>query len=126
MLATAKRAFSKFQADGMTDHAASLTYFLMMSLFPALLVLVSLLGLLGDHSLVTDAVDYARDQGAPPEVLDALEASLKGTVDAASGAVSFALVLGLGVALYGAAGARWRSTAPSCDTRRPTSRAPRW
>ena len=40
----------------MTDYAAALTYYVMMSLFPALLVGISLLGLLGDQSLVTDAV----------------------------------------------------------------------
>jgi membrane protein len=100
-----KRAFAKFRADEMTHHAAALTYFLMMSLFPALLVMVSLLGLLGDDSLVTDAVQYARENGAPAEVTGALEASLRSTVEAAGGAVSVALVLGIAVALYGAAGA---------------------
>jgi membrane protein len=99
------RAFKKFQADDMTDSAAALTYYLMMSLFPALLVGVSLLGLLGDESLVTNAVGYARDNGAPAEVTDALRALLTKTVGAAGGAVSGALVLGLAVALYGASGA---------------------
>jgi membrane protein len=78
---------------------------MMMSLFPALLVGVSLLGLLGDESLVTRAVDYARDNGAPAEVTDALRAVLTKTVSATGGAVSGALVLGIGVALYGASGA---------------------
>ena len=32
-----KRAFKRFQAHQMTDHAAALTYYSMMSLFPALL-----------------------------------------------------------------------------------------
>jgi len=36
----------------MTDRAATLTYFAMMSLFPALLVGVTLLGLLGQQGLV--------------------------------------------------------------------------
>jgi membrane protein len=76
-----------------------------MSLFPALLVGVSLLGLLGDRSLVTSAVDYARDNGAPAEVTDALELLLTKTVNATGGAVSGALVLGLVIAVYGAAGA---------------------
>ena len=104
MFDTVKRAFAKFQADEMTDSAAAMTYYVMMSLFPALLVCVSLLGLLGDQSLVTDAVRYARDQGAPAEVTDALRASLSATVDA-GGAVSFALLLGVLVAIYGASGA---------------------
>jgi membrane protein len=105
VFATVKRAFQKFQADAMPDYAAALTYYVMMSLFPALLVGISLLGLLGDKSLVTNAVGYARDNGAPAEVTDALRASLTSTVDGAGGAVSFALVLGLVVAIYGASGA---------------------
>ena len=105
MLGTLKRTFEKFQADEMLDHAAALTYYVMMSLFPALLVGVSLLGLLGDQSLVTDAVDYARDNGAPAEVADALRASLSATVENSGGAVSFALALGIVVAIYGASGA---------------------
>jgi membrane protein len=100
-----KRTFEKFQADEMTDHAAALTYFVMMSLFPALLVGVSLLGLLGDQSLVTDAVDYAREHGAPPDAARALDASLSATVKNAGGAVSGALALGILVAIYGASGA---------------------
>jgi membrane protein len=100
-----KRAFKAFQADEMTDRAAALTYYMMMSLFPALLVGVSLLGLLGDHSLVRRTVDYAAENGAPAEVTDALDALLTKTVESAGGAMSFALVLGVAVALYGAAGA---------------------
>jgi membrane protein len=105
MIAKLTRAFKKFQAENMGDHAAGLTYFAMMSLFPALLVGVSLLGLLGDESLVRKAVRYARDNGAPSEVTDALQALLTKTVSAAGGAVSGALGFGLVVALYGAAGA---------------------
>jgi len=105
MFGLAKRAFQKFQADNMTDHAAALTYFVMMSLFPALLVAISLLGLLGDQSLVTDTVGYARDQGAPDEVASALQASLKTTVNTAGGTASITLAIGVAVALYGASGA---------------------
>ena len=105
MLKTVKRAFAHFQADGMTDSAAAMTYFVMMSLFPALLVCVALLGLLGDKSLVADAVRYASDNGAPSEVTDALDASLSATVENTGGAVSTALVFGVLVAIYGASGA---------------------
>jgi membrane protein len=105
MFGTVKRAFEKFQADAMTDYAAALTYYVMMSLFPALLVAISLLGLLGDQTLVTNAVGYARDHGAPAEVANALRASLSATIKGAGGAVSFALVVGVAVAIYGASGA---------------------
>jgi membrane protein len=105
MVDNLKRAFKAFQADEMTDRAAALTYYLMMSLFPALLVGVSLLGLLGDRSLVKKTVDYASRNGAPAEVTNALQALLTKTVESAGGAISFALILGIAVALYGAAGA---------------------
>ncbi len=105
MVATVVRAFKRFLADEMGDRAAGLTYYMMLSLFPALLVGVSLLGLLGDSSLVADAVAYARENGAPAEVTDALEALLTKTVSATGGAVSGALGLGLAIALYGASGA---------------------
>ena len=105
MIDTLKTTFKKFQAEEMADRAAALTYYVMMSLFPALLVGISLLGLLGDRSLVAKAVGYASDNGAPAEVTDALEALLTKTVESAGGAVSGALVLGIAVAIYGASGA---------------------
>jgi membrane protein len=105
MFSMVKRAFKKFQAETMTDHAAALTYYTMMSLFPALLVGVSLLGLLGDQSLVTKAVDYAREHGAPAEVVTALKSALSGLVRKSGGTVSLTLVFGVAVALYGASGA---------------------
>ena len=51
----------------MTDRAATLTYFAMMSLFPALLVGVTLLGLVGQQGLVTDATNYLLDHGVDGE-----------------------------------------------------------
>ena len=105
MLETIKHAFKRFQADNMTDHAAALTYYVMMSLFPALLVIVSLLGLLGSQGLVTDAVQYAKDHGAPAEVTNALGSSLRSIVQSSGGAVGLALLFGIAVALFGASGA---------------------
>jgi membrane protein len=100
-----KRTFKSFQAHKMTDHAASLTYYAMMSLFPALLAMVSVLGLIGTTSLITDAVDYARDNGADPSVTDAIQSSLEGAISKSGGAVSIALVLGIVISLNGASGA---------------------
>ena len=57
------RAGKSFLAHQMTDRAATLTYFAMMSLFPALLVGVTLLGLFGQQGLVTDATNYLLDHG---------------------------------------------------------------
>jgi membrane protein len=43
----AKRALKEYKEDGLQDRAAALTYFGIQSIFPGLLVLVSLLGLVG-------------------------------------------------------------------------------
>jgi membrane protein len=42
-----KRTIKQFQADNLTDWAAALTYYGILSLFPALLVLIASLGLIG-------------------------------------------------------------------------------
>jgi membrane protein len=46
-LAAGKRALQEYKADDLQDRAAALTYFGIQSIFPGLLVLVSLLGILG-------------------------------------------------------------------------------
>jgi membrane protein len=45
--AAARRALTEYKADDLQDRAAALTYFGIQSIFPGLLVLVSLLGILG-------------------------------------------------------------------------------
>src|SRR3989440_10431564 len=47
-----KRTVHEFQEDNLTDWAAALTYYAVLSLFPMLIVLVALLGLVGQASTV--------------------------------------------------------------------------
>ncbi len=46
-MATLKRTFKEFSADELTDWAAALTYYAVLAIFPALIALVSIVGLLG-------------------------------------------------------------------------------
>src|ERR687886_885017 len=46
-LSTAKRTLREFSEDNLGDWAAALTYYGILSIFPALLMLVSVLGLIG-------------------------------------------------------------------------------
>jgi membrane protein len=97
-------SFERFQKDTMTQWAAALTYYSLLSLFPALLFGVAVLGFFGQQSLVNQAADYLVDVGAPPEVIDPITSALRSALsqrDAAAGA----LVLGLVTTLYGATGA---------------------
>ncbi|GAA3861417.1 YihY/virulence factor BrkB family protein [Leifsonia kafniensis] len=51
-----KRTLHEFSRDGCTTLAAALTYYGVLALFPALLALVSLLGIFGQAKQATDAV----------------------------------------------------------------------
>jgi membrane protein len=98
------RAFTRFQKDTMTQWAAGLTYYSLLSLFPALLVGVAVLGLFGEQALVDDAADYLKTAGAPPEVVDAITAALE-SAQSERGTALGAFVVGLATALWGATGA---------------------
>jgi membrane protein len=100
----AARAFSQFRAHDMTDHAAALTYYSMMALFPMLLVAISLLGLFGQASTVANAVDYVARHGADQTTQDTLRTTMTKLVQSSSGAVSLGLVVGVVIALNGASG----------------------
>lgn len=89
----------------MTDHAAALTYYLVMSLFPGLLVGVSLLGLLGQQDTVAKAVDYLSRHGVSPEVIRPVRSSLQNLIDSSSGKAGTALVIGILIGLNSASGA---------------------
>jgi membrane protein len=88
----------------MSDRAAGLTYYALMSLFPALLFAVAILGFFGQQGLISDAANYLRDAGAPSSVVDAVTGALKSAQNKRGTAVG-ALVLGLATSLYGASGA---------------------
>jgi membrane protein len=98
-----KRTALSFYDDQMTHHAAALTYYGLMSLFPALLLGISLLGLLGQYPQTYNAlVSYLRDV-VPPDTLNAIDHSLKSAIKHKGNATT-GLVIGTVVALYGTTG----------------------
>ncbi len=99
----AGRALKAFYDDQMTHHAAALTYYSLMSLFPAVLLGVSLLGLFGQFPATYDAiVSYLRGV-APRATVEALDDSLRGALQTRGSAVT-ALVIGVVSAFYGTTG----------------------
>jgi membrane protein len=99
-----KRAFKRFQADRVTDHAAGLTYYSLMSLFPALLFAVAVLGVFSQQGLIANAADYLKKAGAPRATVDSVINALQ-SAQSHRGAGIVALVLSLIVSLNGASGA---------------------
>jgi membrane protein len=98
-----KRTLISFYDDQMTHHAAALTYYSLMSLFPALLLALSLLGLVGQYPETYDAIlSYLRDV-VPPSLLDPLDSSLRKALQA-KGTAATTLSISVILALYGTTG----------------------
>ena len=98
---TIKRTFKEFSADNGTDYAAALTYYGVLALFPALIALVSLLGLFG-QSAIDELMKNVQEVAPGPArdiVTSALE-NLKGN----QGAAGIAFVIGLVLAINSASG----------------------
>ena len=99
------RAGKSFLAHQMTDRAATLTYYAMMSLFPALLIGVTLLGLVGQQGLVTDATNYLLDHGVDQDTANVVRRVLNNMVNTSGGALGATLIISVLLALNGASGA---------------------
>jgi membrane protein len=95
-LGAVRRTLREFREDFLTDRAAALTYYGIMSIFPALLVLVSLLGLIGQSatqplvSNLTGAVP-----GSARQILTSAISHLQSQHAAAGIAAIIGIVLGL-------------------------------
>jgi membrane protein len=100
-LGVLKRSAKEFQEDKLTDWAAALTYYAVLAIFPALLVLVSVLGLIGESAtqpLIDNLSEVA--PGPAQEILTNALENLQGN----QGAAGVAFAIGLLVALWSASG----------------------
>jgi membrane protein len=99
-----KRTVVSFYDDQMTHHAAALTYYALMSLFPAALLGLSLLGLIGQYPETYNAIINYLEDVAPASVVQPLDDSLR-TALQNKGTATTALVVSAVVAFYGSTGA---------------------
>jgi membrane protein len=97
-----KRTVNEFQDDNLTDWAAALTYYGVMSLFPMLIALVAVLGLVGQSGSIATLLDSFRQAGLSG-VADNIEKPLMGVVNAKGGAGAL-LGVGLLASLWSASG----------------------
>jgi membrane protein len=96
-----KRTVSEFREDNLTDWAAALTYYGILSIFPALIVLVSILGLAGDSATNT-VLDNINELGPGP-AQDIISGAIK-QIATSQGTAGIAFVIGLLLALWSASG----------------------
>ncbi|MGI8947358.1 MAG: YihY/virulence factor BrkB family protein [Ornithinimicrobium sp.] len=96
-----KRGFAEFLEDGGPDIAATLTYYAVLSLFPAIIALTSLLGVFGQGSDTTRALlDVLGELGVSGDSLTTIGDYIDNLQDV-DGA-SLGLILGLAGALFAA------------------------
>jgi membrane protein len=103
LFATLKRSATEFSEDNLTDWAAALTYYGLLSLFPALIALVSLVGLFGDPQstsrTITDIITGIGPQSAAQTFSGPIQ-----SITSHRSTAGIALVVGLLVALWSASG----------------------
>ncbi|HEX8066902.1 MAG TPA: YihY/virulence factor BrkB family protein [Thermoleophilaceae bacterium] len=101
LVATLKRTVKEFQADNLTDWAAALTYYAILSIFPALIVLVSILGLVG-----TSATQPLLDNLATvaPGPAQEIFTSAIQNLQSSRGAAGVLAIVGIAGALWSASG----------------------
>ncbi|MFE5536931.1 YihY/virulence factor BrkB family protein [Streptomyces sp. NPDC056485] len=99
--AVLKRTLREFRDDELADRAAALTYYGVLSLFPALLVLVSLLGVAGESA--TRSVLDNLQRLAPGAARDFVSGAVRG-LHGGTGTGSVLAVVGLIAAVWSASG----------------------
>jgi membrane protein len=100
---TLKRTFTEFSEDNLTDWAAALTYYAVLSIFPALLALVAIVGLVGDPQAITKEMTTLVSSIGPASAAQTFKGPIEGLTKS-SGTAGILLILGIASALWTASG----------------------
>jgi membrane protein len=95
-----KRTVKEFRDDNLTDWAAALTYYGVLALFPALIALVSIIGLVGQSTvdaLISNIQAIPGAGDAKNIIINAIK-----NISSHRGAAGLAFILGLAIALWSA------------------------
>src|SRR5918999_1881228 len=103
LVQTLKRTFSEFKEDELTDRAAALTYYAVLSIFPALIALVSIVGLVFDPARVTKALTDVVSSLGPASAVDTFRGPIE-TITRSRGTAGIMLIVGIAAALWTASG----------------------
>ncbi|MBM6596255.1 YihY/virulence factor BrkB family protein [Microvirga pudoricolor] len=95
------RVWSEVSEDRVSTVAAGTTFFLLLSLFPALAALVSLYGLIADPATISDHLSRMRGY-VPAALIDMIGGELQRLIDKRTGTLSFGFISGLLLALWSA------------------------
>lgn len=99
--AVLKRTLKEFKADQLTDLAAALTYYGVLAIFPMLIVLVSVLGLIGPS--VTNSLIQNLNSVAPGPAQQIFKHAIE-NIQSGRGTAGVVAIVGLAAALWSASG----------------------
>jgi membrane protein len=102
-LGTLGRTVREFKDDKLNHWAAALTYYAVLSLFPALIVLVSLVGLLADPARVTQVLTDVVTQLGPASAAETFKGPIE-SITSNRGAAGILAIVGVAAALWSASG----------------------
>jgi membrane protein len=102
--AMAKAIYSRFGEVEVTDRAAAQTYYSILSLFPAMLVIVSLLALLGSYPETYQSIINTLRDAAPGTAIDTIDSALRDALQS-RGNAGVLLIVGIALGVYSASGA---------------------
>ena len=105
LVQTLKRTFTEFSEDELTDRAAALTYYAILSIFPALIALVSIVGLVFDPAKITQTLTDTVSSVGPSSAVETFKGPIE-SITSSSGKAGIMLIVGI---------------APPCGPRRGTS-----
>jgi membrane protein len=98
-----KRAWAENKADNMPIIAGGVAFFGFLSIFPALIALISIYGLVASPETVARQVDELAAQ-LPEDAAGVIGTQLESIVDNSGSALSFSLVISILAALWSASG----------------------
>jgi membrane protein len=96
---TLKRTVTEFKEDNLSDRAAALTYYSVLSIFPALIALVSIVGLVADPETVTETITDIAESIGPSSAADTFADPIE-DVTRSQATAGIALIAGLASALW--------------------------
>jgi membrane protein len=96
---TLKRVVSEFRKDNLTDWAAALTYYAVLSIFPAFIAMISILGLVVDPATITRVVTDTVSQLGPESAVNTIKRPIE-EISANQSTAFLGLIVGLALALW--------------------------
>jgi membrane protein len=100
---TLKRLVKEISQDNLTDWAAALTYYLVLAMFPAIIAMISIVGLLFEPQQIAQALTTVLNTVAPGTAAN----TFSGVINQLAGSTATAglgLIIGLASALWAASG----------------------